>query len=327
MDVVAPAARPLHVALALGPALVSRAERTQVPQITASLVRGSSVVLGAAQRAGRVVDLDACAHAGVTIFRRTTTGTAAWVGGRAFLFTLALPHVATLFPDATARTLLNRNVRPFLKGFSRAGVIAHYFGRDFISLRQRPAALMGFDVTPSGVVLLEVFVGYDEPATLPDAVASHDERALDRWQGKHPAALGELLAGARPDDIAHAVLEGFTERAGVTPNPVTLDEQDLDARPFRPITDPLDPVPEDLLLGPAVPVPIGWIEAAVLSLPSSTEPRIWLGGDMLAPRWALEQIGLRAFGIRTSELSMDDLPIEGATLSDLVQAVAMAIAG
>src|SRR5690348_7174186 len=101
------ALRPLPEALALGPALLARAERDQIPLVAASLVQGPAVVLGAVQRAGRVVDLDACADAGVLVYRRATTGTAGWIGGRAYLFTVGLPHVAALLPDATPRTLLN----------------------------------------------------------------------------------------------------------------------------------------------------------------------------------------------------------------------------
>lgn len=326
MDVIAPETRLAHVALALGPALVARAEATKRPQLTASLVRGSTVVLGAAQRAGRVLDFDSCAHAGVTILRRTTTGTAAWLGGRAFVFTLALPAVATLFPDATPRTLLNRNIRPFLKGFARAGLITHYFGRDFLAMRQRPGALIGFDVSSSGAVLIELFVGYDEPATLPDAVASHDERALERWKVKRPTSLAEMLVGARPMDIANAVLEGFAERAGEAATSSTLEPDALDTRPFRPITSPLDPVPEDLSLGAPVVVPIGWVEAAVEATTNPTR-RVWLGGDMLAPRFALQRIAERAGGLPTEDFDPEALPLEGATLADLMQAIAMAIAG
>jgi hypothetical protein len=325
MHAIEPAVRTPPEALALGRALVSRAEREKTPQISASLTHAPAVVLGAAQRAGRVVDLESCRHAGVTVLRRTTTGVAAWLGGRAFVFTIALPHIASLFPDATARTLLNRNVRPLLKGFSRAGVAAHYFGRDFLTLRQRPAALLGFDVAPSGAVLLEVFAGYDEPMAVPDALVSHDERALDRWTGKRPASLAEILPGAHPGDIARAVLAGFADRVGISPEAVSLAPGELDPSPFQPITDANDPLPAGLRPGPAVPVPIGWVEAAVEPATGDRPPRVWLGGDILAPRWALERIGERALGSALGSPPLGDIPLEGATLSDLVQAVANAI--
>src|SRR5262249_23161412 len=139
-------------ALALGAALLARVGSEGVPYLTASIVRGPAVLLGAGQRAGRVLRLDACAAAGTAVVRRVTSGTAAFVGDRAIVWTLALPHVASLVPDATPRTLLNRNVRGFLEGFRRAGAAAHYFGREWVSVRHRPAALLGFEASPDGAV-------------------------------------------------------------------------------------------------------------------------------------------------------------------------------
>ena len=110
MRIFDPSPRPLAEALALATALLERAAGGEA-QIAASLLDGPAVVLGALQRAGRVVDVAACATAGTPVLRRCTTGTAAYIGGRAILWTLALPHVAALHPDATPRTLLNRNVR------------------------------------------------------------------------------------------------------------------------------------------------------------------------------------------------------------------------
>jgi lipoate-protein ligase A len=324
MQMLEPAECPLPDALALGPALLARAEREGMPQVAASLVRGPAVILGAVQRAGRVVDLAWCAHAGVTVLRRSTTGAAAWLGGLGFVFTVALPHVAALFPDATPRTLLNRNVRAFLKGFSRAGAMAHYFGRDFISLRQRPAVLLGFDVTRSGAVLIEAFAGHDEAVALPDAAKSPAERAITRWSGKPPAAVSEVLRGARPEDVARAVLEGFTARVRQERTSLTLAPEELDLGPFQPIHAPRDPVPDGLLLGAPVPVPIGWIEAAADLAARPEGRRVWVGGDVLAPRWALVHIAEALGGAADKDL-LGDVAIEGATTCDLLQAVGVAL--
>ncbi len=317
--------RRLPEALALGPALLARAAREGAPQIAASLVDGPAVVLGAAQRAGRVIDLGRAASAGVVVMRRSTTGCAAWIGEHGLVFTVALPHVAALFADATMRTLLNRNVRAFLKGFSRAGTMAHYFGRDFISLRQRPAVLLGFDVTPAGAVLIEAFAGDDEPPSLPEEVQTDEERAIDRWLGKEPAALAEVLPGAQAEDIARAVLEGFTERVQMERVELALDLDELDEGPFQRIHDPRDPVPEGLALGSPVPVPIGWIEAAAEPFGRPEGQRLWVGGDVLAPRWALERIAARVRNAAGEGDALGDIALEGATVADLLQAVGVAV--
>ncbi|MGK3990892.1 hypothetical protein WME99_48040 [Sorangium sp. So ce136] len=311
MRCLPPAHRPLADALALGPALLARARSAPAaPWLAASLVEGPAVVLGAAQRAGRVVDLAACAARGAPVFRRSTTGTAAFLGGRGVLWTLALPHVAALAPDATARTLLNRNVRGFLRGFTRAGAPAHYFGREWISLQRRPAALLGVDAAEDGAVLLEVLAGHDAPLAIPAELAAPDERAVDRWLGKAPAALSEVLpARSSPEALARVVVEEIALRAGLPLSEGGAPE--LEAERFQPITAPDDPAPPGA--GPAVlaRVPIGWIEAAALGVAPA---RAWLGGDVLTARWLLDALGR---GADPASLDTGAAPLEGADLSDL----------
>ncbi|WP_437510772.1 lipoyl protein ligase domain-containing protein [Sorangium sp. So ce1099] len=312
MRCLPPAHRPLADALALGPALLARARSAPAaPWLAASLVDGPAVVLGAAQRAGRVVDLSACAARGAPVFRRSTTGTAAFLGGRGVVWTLALPHVAALAPDATARTLLNRNVRGFLRGFTRAGAPAHYFGREWISLQRRPAALLGVDAAEDGAVLIEVLAGHDAPLAIPAELAAPEERAVDRWLGKAPAALSEVLpARSSPEALARAVVEEIALHAGL-PLSDGGGAPELAAERLQPITAPDDPAPPGA--GPAVlaRVPIGWIEAAALG---GAPARAWLGGDVLTARWLLDALGR---GADPASLDTGAAPLEGAGLSDL----------
>jgi hypothetical protein len=312
--------RSIEEALALGPALLDRAQRGREPWIAASLVHGPAVVLGAAQRAGSVIDLSACSRAGASVVRRATTGTAAYVGGAALLFTLSLPHVASLLPDATARTLLNRNVRGFLRGMKRAGLVAQYFGREWIAVKHAPCAVLGFDVAEDGAVLIEVICGYDEPIAPPAALLSEAERQLDRWRGKTPVALsGQLsLANWSREALASAVLDAIADLAGARLEPAPCDWR---PRTPAPILDPLDPVPSGLTLAPPRRVPIGWIEAAAGGASGEGgSRRAWIGGDVLAPRWVLEAIaGAAARG--DDSLDFGQIAIEGAAISDLREAV------
>ncbi len=304
MRVLAPRELSPGEALALGPALLSRARDDQAPWLAASIVRGPAVLLGAAQRAGRVVQLRACASRSTRVLRRATAGTAAYVGERAILWTLALPHVATLVPDATPRTLLNRNVRGFLKGLGQAGAIAHYFGREWISVRNRPAVLLGFEVSPEGTVLIEAVAGVDAPIALPREIATDDERAVDRWLGKSPAALGELMV-RDPFEIASVVTATVAQRAVV---PVESVEP-FEVAALPEVTREDDPMPEGFTVARAKRVPIGWIDVG-------TDPatgRVWLGGDVLVPSHMLAAIAL-------GDVEPADAPIEGATLADLCEA-------
>jgi hypothetical protein len=307
----------------LGPALLREAREEGAPWIAASLCSGPAVVLGAAQRAGRVVELDACSRAGARVIRRATTGPAAYFGGRAVVWTLALPAVTSLMRDASPRTLLNRNVRGFLRGFRGAGTAAHYFGREWITLRQRPGALLGFDIGPRGEVLLEVLAGHDESIAIPAGLSTQAEREVERWQGKSPAALADVLpAGRAPADIAEVVIESVAAQASARLRHARLDlelEQGQAERASSASMSALDPIPEGLVPAPPRRVPIGWVEAAASPAGSAEPRRAWVGGDMLTSVWALAEIARAAASgeERPSSGFQDRIALEGALFDDV----------
>jgi hypothetical protein len=310
MKVLAVAPRPVAQALALARSMLDLAGRGE-PVITASLLEGPAVVLGALQRAGRVVDLAACATVGTPVYRRCTTGTAVYIGPRAILWTLALPHVAALAPDATPRTLLNRNVRGFLQGLSRGGAVAQYFGREWIAIQHRPAALLGFEALADGRIVIEVFAGLDATIAVPRELCAEDERAIDRWRGKEPLALA--LDAGDPGALARRVIEAVAARAGAR---LDHDHVDLpgDLVIPAPITDPHDPAPAALAIGAGSRAPIGWLDAAAAARPA----RLWLGGDALVASFAVS--ALAGALARGEEPEPGNAPIDGASWNDLADA-------
>ncbi|MEO7330520.1 MAG: hypothetical protein ABI193_18235 [Minicystis sp.] len=311
MRVSPPRPRALSAALALGPALLARAVETRAPELAASLIdEAPAVVLGALQRRGRVIDRAAAKAEGATVLRRCTTGTAVYLQGRALLFTLALPALTTLSPDTTPRTLLNRNVRGFLLGFRQAGVMAHYFGREWISLNRRPAAVLGFEVLPGGAVLIELFAGLDAPLALPSSLATEDERAVDRWLGKSPAALADLITLGDPLALATRVGVALAERALL---PIEEVEAPEDAPLLGEPIDDDDPAPRGALFSPPRRVPIGWLEAAH----DPASGRVWLGGDFLVATHALRTIAETSARAPFEE---GEIALDGASVIDLVEA-------
>lgn len=312
MRILEPSPRPLAEALALATTLLERAASGEA-QITASLLDGPAVALGALQRAGRVVDIAACATAETPVLRRSTTGTAAYIGGRAILWTLVLPHVAALHPDATPRTLLNRNVRGFLAGLSRGGAPARYFGREWIAIHHRPAALLGFEALADGRIVIEVFAGIDAPIALPVALCAEEERAVERWRGKEPMAIGRC----DPAALALQVIEAVAARAGAT-----LDRAEplADLVLASLIDDPRDPVPPGLALAELQRAPIGWIDAAA----DVASGRLWIGGDALVASFAVRHLTIAA--LRGEDFTPGDAPIDGASWSDLDAAARSALA-
>jgi hypothetical protein len=174
---------------------------------------------------------------------------------------------------------------------------------------RRPAVLLGFDVSPEGAVLVEAFAGLDAPVAVPANLAAETERSIDRWRGKAPVGLGELTA--RPGvDVADAVIDALVSRAGGARS-VDLGDVIGGAPSAAGVGSALDPIPAGFEIGPTIEVPIGWLDTAV----DRASGRVWLGGDVLAPRHLLAAI---AEGMPVDRAQS---AVEGAKVEDLVAAV------
>lgn len=222
--------------------------------IAASIVRGPVALLGARQRSASVLVDTPWA-------RRPTTGAEAWIAETGIAWSLALPHVAALFPDARGETLLNRNVRGFLRGFTRCGALAHFFGRDVISVQRRAAATLGYDVLEDGRVLLEVIAGWERAPTLPDERQSAQRRAAPREEA---VGLREFVGARGPEAVADAVIAAVAATSG----------EALDDGGALALTDAPAALAEATVRA-ARRVPIGWVEGGEL------DGAPWLGGDLL----------------------------------------------
>lgn len=266
------------------------ASRDGEVHIAAAVVRGPCVALGSRQRAEAVLRDAESVH-------RATTGAEAWIGGTALWWSLALPRVDALVADATPRTLLNRNVRGFLRGLTGCGALAHYFGRDVIAVRHKPAALLGYDLLDDGRVLIDVIAGWDEGVTLPPSHRAPRRARVDRADG---VALASVISGRAPEDVAARVMAAVAARAGAS-----LDDETDGALVAQGDRD------DAVVLRGEVAVPIGWVEAGLRA------GRPWLGGDMLASTaWLARAEDALARG----EEMPGDAVLEGALPEDLRRA-------
>src|SRR5262249_45641571 len=163
--------------------------------------------------------------------------------------------------------------------------------------------LLGFEVTPDGAVLIEAVAGMDAPIAVPEALATPEERAMDRWLGKAPAGLAEVMGGEALE-IARTVVGGVARRAAGAGGHVGTIEMTGLAR----VTREDDPMPDGFVARPGARVPIGWIDAGI-----GPTGEAWIGGDVLVPAYVRAQV---AGGAASS-----GVPVEGASLADLVEAV------
>ena len=296
----------LDGALELGDRALAWAEASGRALLASASFAAQALVLGSLQRADTLRSRSAARFDG-RLARRSSPGTEAQLDGAVLYHALALPRVDALFSDASARTLLNRNLRALLRGYTAAGVPLRYFGTEVLALLGHPVALVGYDQTGSGAVLIEVLIGLENPCVVRPAL-----------QREPPASLFGLLRRESPrHELLQRALSGVCERLALTP----VDVSSALPSP-RAIVEPAATLPPA-----AVAVPLGVVEAV-------TQPSPRITGDLLIGRAALSQVEALAevalaAGNPLTEAVLAPLrgaPIDGARPADLLQALSVAAA-
>ena len=295
---IAPKRLSLVDALGESASMLALAESMEAVVVGAWVIEpGPTVCLGALQVAGRVLADPVAGN----VLRRSTTGAAAFLDG-GLLVSLALPTLDAIHRDTTPRTILNRNVRPLLAGFRHAGIAASYLGRDFISVARRPFALLGIDGSAKGAVLIEALASGESTFALPAALATDLEVGTHRLRDLSPISLEEASRDRDPEEIAGSVLEGIAVKLGAETEPWDGSSASVKLPRVLGPTSPLEGAVQ--LLAPQ-PIPMGWLDLALVDgLP-------WIGGDVLAPAYALGS---------SFELAHPDTPMEGAEWDDVRRA-------
>lgn len=138
--------------------------------------------------------------------RRGSGGGPVRVGPGSLWIQLALARPDALVP-CDAERLLNRHVRPLLEALTRAGALAHYFGRDWVSSSKRPLAAVGFaHEARTGRACFEAVVAVSTPFA---------EAGRRSFLGNAPATLAEL--GRRAPDVARlgdGLVAAFAKASG-----------------------------------------------------------------------------------------------------------------
>ena len=171
-------------------------------ELWVAVVRDEAVVVGAFERA-----LEPLAGANVEgavplppRLRRGSGGPSVRVGPGTVHVALSLSHPGALTASDEKR-IVNRSVRPLLRALARVGALAHFLGRDWVSVHHRPAAWVGFahDATTRRT-LFEAFV----------AVRTPFADARPSFLGKAPGAL-DAIVGARidPQRLVEAIIQAY----------------------------------------------------------------------------------------------------------------------
>lgn len=296
----------LDAALALGGQALAWTEAHARPLLASASFTTQALVLGVLQRQDTLPSRST-ARFDVRVARRRSTGTEAQLDGAVLYHALALPRVDALFSDAKSRTLLNRNLRAILRGYAAASVPLRYFGTEVLALLGRPVALVGYDQTAAGTVLIEVLIGLETPCVVRSALKREAPAALQAVL-QRPIPAHEFLLRAVAGIVAGLGATGV-DVAGSLPS--SSDVAGPQASP--------PPV--------SVPVPLGVVEV-------STHPKLQITGDLLVGTGALARVealaaAALASGVAPTEAVLAPLqgaPLDGARPEDVLRALREACA-
>jgi hypothetical protein len=242
-------------------------------ELTIAQLTGEATVLGAFQRPHGFPD--GAQHS--PLLRRGSGGPFVTVGDGTLHVLVALSHPAALVPCDAAR-LVNRHVRPLLRALTRSAALAHYFGRDWISVAHRPVGQVGFaHDSATGRATFEAFVAVASPFA-PAGRAS--------FRGKEPGTLTSITR--RDFDLGK--LTDLIARSYAQAGDRAVLEEPLVAPP------PATPVTDDPPWTATVDEAIGALGAGV-----DAQGVFRLGGDLLASRDALTRIAARVAALPVAD--------------------------
>ncbi len=232
--------------------------------------------------------------------RRGSGGPVSIVGAGSLHVLLRLADPAALLPCDVVR-LVNRHVRPLLAALTKLGTPAHFFGRDWVSVRHMPVGWIGFaHDRRSGRAVIEAIIGTHVPFC---------ERGGASLMGKEPAALSTVLGkridvGALGDAVARAYAEAGGREEVCLPAPAACEAESSD----------------DLRADP----PWTAVRHEAIGIVAAGKDRhgsLRLGGDMLASRDAVGEVEAR---VRSGELPggvVDDVFGRPGTVLDGVRSL------
>jgi hypothetical protein len=217
--------------------------------------------------------------------RRVTGGPGVTVGSGVAYVAVAL-QTASVLMECPVEKVLNRNVRGICGGLGGL-----YFGRETLSVKVgavvRPVALVAWERTASGAVLIEAFVGVTRALDVPAAHGGGTPVSLAEAWGRTPGV----------EEIAERIARGHAQRyqglmveEGVEP-PAFAERPALPEDPFG---------ARELTWSAPVAVPIGSVEAGVRFLASGESARIveaGIAGDFFGDRDAPAALAAALHGL------------------------------
>jgi lipoate-protein ligase A len=146
---------------------LSRGRTDGSPWLLISRPKGSALVLGRYQDQRSAIDFKASKERDLPVVRRLSGGTTSLLSESQIHIALAVSMEEQPI-ECEPRQFLQKYGAVVVKGLVELGLRARYFGQDLISIKERPAGLLSFELDGKGAALLEAILAVSRP-TLPDS--------------------------------------------------------------------------------------------------------------------------------------------------------------
>lgn len=271
--------------------------RTQgAPFLKISLPVGESVVLGRYQNADSAVNREICTARDIPLLRRLSGGTTALLGAERLYLALALPDRASPL-ECEPRQFLQRYGAGLIRGLVQAGMKARYFGKDLVSVEDRPLGIMSFELAPDGTALLEAIVGLRRPWCPDGELSAYPPRSKEDGTISAPTQVGDELSDFKNGQLVEGIQEAV----------VDLLDLELTPREFSPLeterikslahrvevgAENAEPLPPYLKPWSSRPIEeaIGFVEATVRLTQGRFLRDVSIYGDFMADSGGMEEL-------------------------------------
>ncbi|MFH2010757.1 MAG: hypothetical protein ABI333_29420 [bacterium] len=271
--------------------------RTQgAPFLKLSLPEGEAVVLGRYQKAGSAVRRDVCKSRNLTLLRRLTGGTTALLGKDRLHLSLVLPDRASPL-ECEPRQFLQRYGAGLIRGLVQAGLKARYFGKDLVSVEDRPLGLMSFEIAPDGTALLEAIVGLRQPWWPDTELSGYPPRSKDDSAVAAPTLIGDELTELNDDRLIAGLQEAVVDLLDLEVE--RREFSALEAERIKSLShrvevpeDPAEPTPQYLKPWSSRPIEeaIGFVEATVRLTQGRFLRDVGIHGDFMADSGGMDEL-------------------------------------
>lgn len=254
---------------------------------------GEALVLGRFQRARSALRLDRVADRSLTVLRRLSGGTSVRLAEGCLHVSLALPDRNDPIP-CEPRQFLQRYGAGIVRALSARSAKARYYGKDLLSIEDRPVGVLSFELHPEGAALLEAILGVETAWRPPEELVGYPGRTKGEAGGAITRLDRELDS---VEDLPKMIQESFGDLLGLSVDPHDfnpLEAERIRSLEHRVVVDTQEEPPRALYLrrydSKPVEEAIGFVEASVRLTQGRFLRQALIQGDFMADSGSIEAL-------------------------------------